>query len=89
MLFESFNRVTNELTNIRTVDCMCNQKRSRRESNHRHTGLQPAALPTELSSLYMIPSTLLAPYVGEPYNQQVFEHLSSTVRQILFVFFIT
>lgn len=57
------------------------------ESNHRHTGLQPAALPTELSRLYMIPSTLLAPYVGEPYNQQVFEHLPSTVRQILFVFF--
>lgn len=34
----------------------------------------------------MVPSTLLAPYVGEPYNQQVFEHLPSTVRQILFVF---
>ena len=30
----------------------------------------------------MIPSTLLAPYVGEPYNQEVFERQPSAVRLI-------
>ena len=51
MLFESFNRVTNGLTNIRTVDCMRNQKRSRRESNLRPTRYECVALLTELNRL--------------------------------------
>lgn len=52
------------------------------ESNHRHTGLQPAALPTELSRLRGVLLTHLAPYVGEPLNREVFERPSSTVRRI-------
>ena len=42
--------------------------------------LQSIALPTELSHLKMIPLTPLVPYVGEPFNQQVFEPQPSTVR---------
>ena len=36
----------------------------------------------------MIPLTPLASYVGEPYNQQVFEPQPSTVRLRLFMLFI-
>ena len=62
------------------------------------SGLEP---PTHRASIYcyyqlsyqaerkMIPLTPLVPYVGEPYNQQVFEPQPSTVRQRLFVRFIT
>lgn len=32
------------------------------------------------AEIKMIPSTPLVPYVGEPYNQQVFEPQPSTVR---------
>ena len=49
----------------------------------------PTLYLTELSHLKMIPSTPLVPYVGEPFNQQVFEPQPSTVRLRLFVFFIT
>ena len=57
--------------------------------------------PTHRASIYcyyqlsyqaerkMIPLTPLVPYVGEPYNQQVFEPQPSTVRLILPVRFIT
>lgn len=48
----------------------------------------PVLYRTELSRLNMAPSTLLVPYVGEPYNQQVFERPSSTVRRTLFLVFI-
>lgn len=62
------------------------------------SGLEP---PTHRASIYcyyqlsyqakrkMIPLTPLVPYVGEPYNQQVFEPQPSTVRLILPVRFIT
>ncbi len=51
-------------------------------------GFQPAALPTELSPKYGTLNTS-GTYIGEPYNQQVFEHPPSTVRRILFPGFIT
>lgn len=62
------------------------------------SGLEP---PTHRASIYcyyqlsyqaerkMIPLTPLVPYIGEPYNQQVFEPQPSTVRLILPVRFIT
>lgn len=62
------------------------------------SGLEP---PTHRASIYcyyqlsyqaerkMIPLSPLVPYVGEPYNQQVFEPQPSTVRLILPVRFIT
>lgn len=62
------------------------------------SGLEP---PTHRASIYcyyqlsyqaerkMIPLSPLVPYVGEPYNQQVFEPQPSTVRLILPVRFST
>lgn len=52
------------------------------ESNHRHTGLQPAALPDWAIAPMRVLLTHLVPYVGEPYNQEVFERQPGTVRLI-------
>ena len=49
----------------------------------------PTLYQTELSHRKVIPLTPLVSYVGEPYNQQVFEPQPSTVRLRLFMRFIT